>query len=61
MKIGYYTKNGINFFSFGKHKHKSIKYIYQTDKDYIIWLKRNTNTKLPEEIEKELTRLNINK
>lgn len=61
MKIGFYSKDGINFFSFGKYKHKSVKHIYQTDKDYIIWIKRNTNTKLPEEIEKELIRLNINK
>jgi hypothetical protein len=54
-----YTKAGKKFFSFGKYKHKSVKYILQIDPDYIIWIKRNTKKQFSEEIEKEIKRLNL--
>jgi hypothetical protein len=49
----------IEVFLFGKYQDKSVKHVLQTDPNYIIWVKKNTNKLFSENIEKEINRLNL--
>jgi hypothetical protein len=59
MRASYLSLKGIRLFAFGKYKNKSVKYVLQTDPDYIIWIKLNTKRTFSEEIENEIKRLNL--
>ena len=53
--IGSHTIQGKEFFTFGKYKGKSVRYILQTRPEYF----KNTTRIFSKKIMRELSRLNI--
>jgi len=59
IKLASKISNGIEKFTFGKYRDKSVKYVMRTDIEYIKWVKKNTNKNFSQDIEKEIKRLKL--